>query len=739
MKFPRGGANWRSLTIVAALGAAALLAPALAATGGETLSVADFARRVWTSAQGGASDKALDLMARLPADSPDPAVRELRAAVEQRNQHLADADKKRTDRITEVRAELDKNVAADKLPDALKSAVELQTLARDEEKAKLLADDTIKQLTEKGEAAARTAEKAGKWLEAQELFYRLHLLYEDDGRYKPDVDRVGRRLMMLRLYTPKLLYEMRNQQRMNAGDEKLPPFNPIGEDWAAKLDGINRAMVVRALNTAQGAQVDGADMAAMLLGGIDAVKTLATTPDLAEAFPALAEVEAHQRFVDQLDDESTRVKDRFGKAGYFDLTQTLERILRTNANTVKIPEAAILHEFGAGAMDKLDEFSAIIWPDELRRFQRSTQGRFTGVGIQIQLDDALQLTVVTPLEGTPAQKAGIRKGDFIREVDGESTLGISLSQAVDRITGEQGTKVTLTIERPGVEGTMKFDIVRDVIPVYSVKGWKRTGVHETDWDWFIDPASKIGYVRLTQFSEDTTQELKQAIGSMRRSGLSGLIVDLRFNPGGLLNEAVSVANMFVDDGVIVSQHDANGVEREEQRAQPGQAVLADIPVAVLINEGSASASEIVSGCLQDYHKAVLVGARSFGKGSVQNVYPLAQGLAALKLTTQYYHLPDGRLIHRRPGKATWGVEPDVHVPMLPQQINDAITLRLDADVVPLDEHGEAIKDAKTPDPDRLIKEGIDPQLETALLLIRSQCLTKSTDRAMADKIQLIGS
>ena len=692
---------------------------------------------MWTSAQSGDAENAFELIARLPKEDQAPAVRALRESLERRNSHIDEAEKARVTRLAEARAEMDKHIEEGELLGALRSAVELHAISREEEKTAFLADAAVRDLVSSSEAGARDAEAKGEWLDAQELFYRLHLLFEEDGRYREDVERVGQRLMMLRMYTPERLHEMRDQQRAREGEDPLPPFNPIGEDWREKLDGINSRMIVLALNQASVGHVDQTGMAEMLKGGIHALRIMATTSDLADTFKSLADARARESFLAELDAELARIEERGGKAGYFDLRQALEKITVANNRTVRIPEEALVHEFGNGAMSRLDEFSSMIWPDELRRFQRSTEGRFTGIGVQISLDDAMQLSVVTPLEGTPAQRAGIRKGDIIREVNGEATLGISLNQAVDRITGEPGTKVTLTVERPGTPEPIEFELVRAVIPIYSVKGWKRTGARETEWDWHIDPENKIGYVRLTQFTEETTREMLQAIGQMRRAGLEGLILDLRFNPGGLLSEAVSIANLFVDEGLIVSQHDAMGVERDSQRARAGFAVLGDLPVVVLINEGSASASEIVAGCLQDYGRALLLGARSFGKGSVQNVYPISQGRAMLKLTTQYYRLPKGRLIHRRDGARNWGVEPDVIVPMTPTQVNDAITLRMDADVMPLGDDGKAAADAETPDPDRLLTEGLDPQLETALLLLRSQAIARRSGHAMLDRVQLL--
>jgi len=725
------GVRWIRATLAAVTTIALVSGAQATASPNDRLSVGEWAHEIWTSAQQGRSNYALDLLARAPADHPNADVRNIRELVDRRSENIAKFAEQRAERLEEIEGELDEQIQSGNLEEALVKAVEAKTLldtAHESASPDLAA--AIERVVTLAERRANEAERAGKWLKAHELFFRLHLLFETEETYKDDVERVGRRLMMMRLYTPKRLHDMRSQARVAEDEDPLPPFNKIGEDWREKLDGISQSMLIRALNTAQRAHVDTADMAEMLIGGLQSVRTMATTPDLAEAFPGLGDLAARSRFVEAIEVEINGLDSKRGRATYFDLTRTLDRVQRANRYSVRVDELALLHEFGNGAMEQLDDYSTIIWPDELRRFERSTRGKFTGVGIQISLDDALQLKVVTPLEGTPAHRAGIRRGDIIREVDGESTLGISLSQAVDRITGEEGTEVTLTVEREDEPEWISFDIARAVIPIYSVKGWKRSGPRETDWDWFIDEEGGIGYARITQFTEDTTRELVDALRSMRREGLNGLIIDLRFNPGGLLNAAVGIANLFVDEGVIVSQHDATGAVRDAQRARPGFVMVGDVPVVVLVNEGSASASEIVAGALQDYDKAVLVGARSFGKGSVQNVYPLSGGAAALKLTTQYYRLPAGRLIHRRAGREDFGVAPDVEVTMLPMQTRESLQVRMDADLMPIDEQGAAAPGEEPADPMRLLDEGLDPQLETALLLLQSQALPNDTRRAM---------
>ena len=280
-----------------------------------------------------------------------------------------------------------------------------------------------------------------------------------------------------------------------------------------------------------------------------------------------------------------------------------------------------------------------------------------------------------------------------------------------------------------------------MIKIRSVKGWyKETLDHAGKplWDWYIDPVSRIAYIRLTQFTQDSHADLKAAWDQIAPEGEpepSGLILDLRHNPGGLLTAAVRISNLFINRGGIVTGEDKDGRQAWQQTARRGEASFADVPTVVLINKGSASASEIVAGCLQAHGAAIVVGERSFGKGSVQTVHQISRD-ARLKLTTQYYRLPSsdggrsrGRLVHKRTGADVWGVDPDIEVPMSAQQVVDAIELRQKAEIVPADEDGTLRPD----DPDRphvsaLITDGIDPQLETALLILQAQALGPTLER-----------
>lgn len=697
----------------------------------------EWSRQLWQAASAGDRDRFTTLLAQHPADmAPD-----LTRSVEEFLAHVEAREAKRAEEIDQTEAELAEILEGERtaidLSNALVAAIGLQELMGDD--ASVLAREKIKVLVRDAERAARRAEADGKWLVASELFYRLDKLYEDVGisglKYQEDVDRLNHRLAMVSMYTPERLWEMRNQRRLMEDEEPLPPYNPAGDDYTEKLRGVGPHIVIQAIQSSASDHVETVSVRELLIAGLKGVEAMLTTDDLAEAFPAMNDGEARATFLDGIRGEIERIESLNPRGvGRAEIASVLTKVRTLNQRTLKLPTEAITHEFGNGAMGSLDDFSAIIWPDELQRFEKATQGNFIGVGIHIQLDEQRNIEVVTPLEGTPAHRAGIRSGDIIRSVDGRSTLGFTLNQAVEQITGPAGTTVTLGIEREvendegeNVAKMIEVPIERARIEIQTVKGWNRTGAGEDQWDWFVDDDLGIGYVRLSQFTDSTTRDFDRAIREMQDRGLNGLILDLRFNPGGLLKEAVSISDRFVPEGPIVSTRDRYGRSGEMRRARPFRTKLDDIPVIALINEGSASASEIVSGAIRDHAalgriEGLVIGARSFGKGSVQNVWPLQGRTSAMKLTTQYYLLPRGEMIHRKPGSTEWGVEPNLSIEMLPSQVADAIMLRRRADVLPIDAEGEPIDaDAEDlPDPNALIEDGMDLQLHAALVLLKSK-------------------
>jgi len=302
----------------------------------------------------------------------------------------------------------------------------------------------------------------------------------------------------------------------------------------------------------------------------------------------------------------------------------------------KLVEAAI-----NGMLNGLDPHSSYMDPKSFRDMQVQTRGEFGGLGIEVTMEDGL-VKVVAPIDDTPAAKAGIRANDLITHLDDEAVQGMTLNQAVEKMRGPVNTKIKLRIMRKGADKPIEVAITRDIIRVRSV----RSRIEDND----------VGYIRITQFNEQTTDGLKKALSDISSQipadKLRGYVIDLRNNPGGLLDQAISVSDTFLDRGEIVSTRGRDPEETQRFNARAGDLTKGK-PVIVLINGGSASASEIVAGALQDHKRATLVGTRTFGKGSVQTIIPLGAGNGALRLTTARYYTPAGRSIQAK------GIVPDI--------------------------------------------------------------------------------
>ena len=295
-------------------------------------------------------------------------------------------------------------------------------------------------------------------------------------------------------------------------------------------------------------------------------------------------------------------------------------------NPTELTDAAL-----NGIRDILDPHTTVFTPKDYEGLKVSMEGKFGGVGITISLRDNI-LTVISPLSGTPAFRLGIRAGDRIRKIDGKDTKGLSLDDAVSKLRGKIGTDVTVSIEREGVPDLMDFTITRAEIVVHAVPYY---GMVSKD----------VGYIKLATFSDKTTSDVENAIRGLKKQGMKKLVLDMRYNPGGLLNQAIEISELFLKQGnVIVST--LGRTQRTESRARRDGMLGPDVPMVVLVNQGSASAAEIVSGALQDWDRALVIGKTSFGKGSVQTIFPLDNQGNALKLTTAFYYLPFGRCINK---------------------------------------------------------------------------------------------
>ena len=468
----------------------------------------------------------------------------------------------------------------------------------------------------------------------------------------------------------------------------------------------------------------------LLTGSLDRISILVETEGIADTFDSLANPDQLSNFRTGLAKIRSQVDEQKRPLNFLDAATVLERVMSLNERTIGLPDAVLIYEMTEGSTDALDDFSTIIWPSDKEIFSRSTRGKFYGVGIQISIRDD-QLIVVSPLEDTPAQRAGIHAGDVIATVDQRDSSSWTLERAVREITGPEGTNVTLGIKRAGKSELLDFVLTRAEIVIESIRGWQRKS--EGGWNYWIDPDLHIGYLRLSQFIPQSASDLDRAINTMQENGpLNGLILDLRFNPGGLLSSAVEVSDRFISSGPIVSTVGPDGKRISQFRARRSH-THNELPLIALINEGSASASEILSGALQDYQRAVIVGTRSFGKGSVQDLFPLSGEKAYLKLTTQYYMLPGNRIIHRKPDAKSWGIEPDLIVQLTSQQIADAIEFRQQVDILRYDEDNPKGDEEPIPTANQILEKGMDPQLEAALLVLKTRLLANQLVLARAHK------
>lgn len=333
------------------------------------------------------------------------------------------------------------------------------------------------------------------------------------------------------------------------------------------------------------------------------------------------------------------------------LTKTISTVEKYYVDDIKFKE--IIDKAISGLMQNLDAHSSFLNEKAFKDMQVQTNGEFGGLGITVGMKDGA-LTVISPIEDTPADKAGIKPGDIILRIDGNATIGTTIDEAVNKMRGKPKTPITITILRKGEQKPFDVKIIRDIIKVDSV--YARTIENEN-----------ILYIRVTNFDKNVVSKVKEYIKQYPKA--NGIILDLRNNPGGLLNQAVDLVDLFVDSGIIVSQKGREASENAEYKASAG-ATLTKLPLVVLVNGGSASASEIVSGSLQDHKRAVIVGENTFGKGSVQVILPIDDN-EALRLTIARYYLPSGRTIQ------AVGVTPDVivHPGKVPQSEDSAFNIK----------------------------------------------------------------
>lgn len=382
-------------------------------------------------------------------------------------------------------------------------------------------------------------------------------------------------------------------------------------------------------------------------------------------------------------------------------TRALELIRQDYVDEKKISYKDLTYDALQGMLGALDPHSQFMPPDDFKDMQDDTKSEFTGLGIVVSFKDGM-LTVVTPMEDSPSFKAGILPGDQIIRIDGEGTDKMELSQAVDKLRGDPGKPIKLTIARPGTKEVKDYDLTRTLIKVTSVKGAR-----------ILDPAAnggfKVGYVRITQFNEPTAGELEKAVHGLRGQGMQALVIDLRHNPGGLLTSAVDVCSQFLPANQMVVYTEGRAASQKRTYRTAGVAKPdTTLPLAILVNNGSASGAEIVAGALKDLNRAVLIGETTFGKGSVQSVVQLPDG-SAVKLTTAKYFTPGKQVIHEH------GITPTIVSTLTTEQERALMLSRR--------------KEKLDPEDQKIVDRASDSQMERAIDALKGVMIFSQIARA----------
>lgn len=694
-----------------------------------------------------------------PSDEPSAEV--LRSILARFNQYQQwrqqEIDKARQEQMAELE-KIEKQVAQEgaelsdqQLQDAMSAILRVSEYLTEDAKQAFYRRPFVASVIEKVRQRGAKLEQEGKWIEAYSKSAAwLAELFTEDKSYKEAAERLSDL----------------------ASIELSLKDSGCGETAVERYKGIKSEMLVRALNVLATNYVHPIDYRQMLdkalrrcslLGEVLLADAKRQTQPAAEASEpvadtqtdlsdkALIEVDPIQQSkplawrvepataqdwiagIEALTAASKEIADLSDRQEAF--LRFFEDVLKLNSSTLKLPQEVVIAHFSEAALSALDPFTTLVWPWNVSDFEKSMTQQFSGIGIEISKRTGV-LKIVSLLPDTPAYKSGLDADDEILAVNGESTKEMTIFCAVSKITGPKGTKVTLTIRRPSTGKTWDVTIVRDKIVVQPLRGWQRK--EDGSWDYFIDPENKIGYIRLTAFTETSGPDLDKTLKTLEKQGLSALILDLRFNSGGYLTSAAEVVDLFVSQGVIVKSNPRHGFATYEIAHRSG--THPDYPLIVLINGSSASASEIVAGALQDpqHKRAVLVGERSYGKGSVQVVTPYTGGGSQLKYTVAYYHLPSDQQVKNRyqmerEGRTDWGIAPDVEVKMYSHELRAMLDMQRDNDVLFRADHQQDGAPTVRHSLEKTL--AADPQLFTALAVIQSQLAGKGKSLTLAAEWQ----
>ena len=468
----------------------------------------------------------------------------------------------------------------------------------------------------------------------------------------------------------------RKLQRESVTHLRLEAMFEDDYDWRERMENVRWQDAQRALEYVDAYYVEPPDYREIAVRGLEQLLLLSESKTAQAAFERLGNADDRADFQSRLRVHVERLRE-MGTVTRSEVVSTFRRAVRKiNPQTVDLPEELVVSELMRGAFEPLDDFTTVIWPKDFEDFEKHTRGDFIGVGVSIIMNAADEVEVVSPLDDSSAYRAGVQAGDVVTKVNGKSIKGLSLTRVVDTITGPEDTPVTLTIRRGGKD--LEFELLRTRVKIQSVKGYARG--EDEHWDYWIDEPNRVGYIFVSNFQKNTPEDVFNVVRELQEQGLKGLIIDVRGNPGGLLSAAFDISSLFLEHGdEVVSTR--GRLKTEDNRFKVGiTGPFAEVPLVVLVDESSASASEILAGAIRDNRRGIVVGARTFGKFSVQNLIPLSPTTnAALKVTTARYYLPGGDCLHRDDDSVTWGVEPDIPVRLVWAERINVLKVRRERD------------------------------------------------------------